>query len=76
MSTPIGGRRRVYSSFERKVIDPYKETYMNATTPGQRKNIAIAKIFPQLFTYWSEMGVVLTKEEEDRRSDVSNKKYL
>jgi hypothetical protein len=68
---PIGGRRRVYTQFERDQIDPFKQEYMAATTPAQRKAIAVADIFPKLFTYWSEQGLVFSKEEEHIRTNVS-----
>lgn len=70
MTTPIGGRKRVYTEEERKVIDPFKTSYMETTTPAERKSIAQVDIFPALFTYWSSIGVDLNADETNRRTEV------
>lgn len=75
MTTAIGGPRRVYDDKEREIIDGFRERYMACTTPGERRDLATKKLFPELFNYWSSLGVNLNQEEENRRSDVS-KKYL
>lgn len=62
---------RIYNEKEREVIDCHRETYMNTSTPAQRKIIAQSKIFPELFTYWSSIGIVITPDEETRRTNVS-----
>lgn len=71
MPPAFGERRRVYNQAERAVIDIYKSQYMQTTTPGERKALAQGKIFPDLFTYWSEKGVDLNASEMNVRSDVS-----
>jgi hypothetical protein len=72
MTSPLADRPLVYNEEERKVIDPYKDAYMKSTSPAQRRTIAQVDIFPKLFTYWSKIGLVLTDEEENSRSAVSN----
>jgi hypothetical protein len=52
-------------------MDKFKEEYMKTTTPAERKTIAQVHIFPALFTYWSSIGVDLSPEEMNRKSDVS-----
>ena len=71
MTPPIGVRKKVYEDDERDVINPFKDDYMKATTPAERKSIAQNLIFPALFSHWSEIGVDLNPEEENRRSEVS-----
>lgn len=72
MTPPLGVRKKVYNDDERKVIDPFKDDYMKATTPAERKSIAQNLIFPALFSHWSEIGLDLNPEEENTRSDVSS----
>jgi hypothetical protein len=62
---------RAYNDLEREVMDPFKPQYMNTTTPGERKTIAQAHIFPALFNHWSSIGINLTPDEMDLRTDVS-----
>jgi hypothetical protein len=71
MPPPIGVRRRAYNQDERRVIDEFKEEYMKTTTPAERKTISQVKIFPAIFEYWSKIGVDLTPDEMDKRSEVS-----
>jgi hypothetical protein len=71
MTTPIGGRKRVYTEEERKVIDPFKAAYMGTETPAERKTIAQVDIFPALFTYWSSIGIDLNMDETNKRTQVS-----
>jgi hypothetical protein len=63
-------RRPVYSKEERAVIDKFKEKYMAATYPFQRKSIAQLEMFPQLFNYWKEEGKIYDKKETRRKSNV------
>ena len=56
---------------ERKVIDPFKEQYMNTTSPAERRALAQADIFPKLFTYWSSIGINLNSDEMNLRTEVS-----
>lgn len=71
MPPAFGERRRTFNKAEREVIDIYKAQYMQTTTPGERKALAQGKIFPDLFSYWSEKGINLNSIEKNRRSDVS-----
>lgn len=70
-------RQRTYNLYERKVIDPFKERYMNTTTPAERRTLAQAHIFPDLFTYWSSIGIDLNSDERNERTNVSKSmKYV
>lgn len=51
MTKPPGRAQRVYNQQERAAIDPFKDDYLNATTPAARKAIAQVHIFPALFNY-------------------------
>jgi hypothetical protein len=64
-------RQRTYDAKERKVMDPFKERYMNTTSPAERRTLAQAHIFPDLFTYWSSIGINLNPDEMNQRTDVS-----
>jgi hypothetical protein len=69
---PIPNERpRTYDKKEREVIDPFKERYMNTTTPAERRSLAQGHIFPELFTYWSSIGIDLNPDEMNKRTDVS-----
>ena len=72
MSPPTGVRRRIYNEQERLVINPFKEGYMSAGTPAQRKNIA-KELFSKLFSYWSSIGLDLETDESNRRQGVRTK---
>lgn len=62
--TPQGATpHRVYSEEEHKVIDKYREKYMAATSPTERKTIAELEMFPELFNYWRESGLIFNKKE-------------
>jgi hypothetical protein len=56
---------------EREVIDPFKQQYMNTTSPAERRALAQAHIFPNLFTYWSSIGINLNSDEMNQRKEVS-----
>ena len=71
MPPPIVKDGRVFNKQERELINPFKELYMKTTTPSERKVIAQAHIFPKLFNYWSSIGVDITPEENNKRSEVS-----
>jgi hypothetical protein len=71
MPTPFLERPRAYSPPERRVMDIYKAQYMQTTTPAERRALAQAKIFPDLFTYWSSIGIDLNPTEKNIREDVS-----
>jgi hypothetical protein len=69
----LGGPPRIYDKPERKLIDQHKARYMNATSPSERRTIAITDIFPKLFNYWADLGKVLSDEEETIKTNVSKK---
>jgi hypothetical protein len=71
MTPPISVRRPVYNVGERKVLDVFREEYMQTTSPHERKTVAQVKIFPTMFKYWAQIGVDLTAEEMDKRTEVS-----
>lgn len=73
MPPQIGVRRKIYDIEERKCIDKFKEDYMNTTTPSERKSLAQNQIFPELFTYWSSIGVDINADEKNKRSEVRSK---
>ena len=65
-----GTTHRVYSAKERKVIDKFKEKYMEATSPTQRKNIAQLEMFPALFNYWKAQGKIYDRQATRVKSNV------
>jgi len=60
----------VYSDEELKVINKHKEKYLNATSPSQRKSIAQLEMFPDLFNYWKENGIIYDKKDTRIKSNV------
>lgn len=70
MPPPIDVRRRVYDELERKVMNPFKNDYMNCSTPAEQKAFATSKIFPELFNHWAKIGVNLNSDEMDKRTEV------
>ena len=59
MPPPIDVRRWVYDELERKVMNPFKNDYMNCSTPAERKAFATSKIFPKLFNHWAKTIVLM-----------------
>ena len=70
MPPPIDVRPRVYDELEGKVMNPFKNDYMNCSTPAERKAFATSKIFPELFNHWAKIGVNLNSDEMDKRTEV------
>ena len=70
MPPPIYVGRRVYDELERKVMNPFKNDYMNCSTPAERKAFATSKFFPKLFNHWAKIGVNLNSDEMDKRTEV------
>lgn len=61
---------RVYDEHELAAIHTFKDKYLEATTPAERKTIAQIDIFPGLFNYWKSIGKVYKKKETRMRSEV------
>ena len=70
-SNLTGSLKRVYNEQERAAIDIFKDRYMEATTPANRKTLAQLEIFPSLFNYWKSLGKVYSKRKIQKKSDVS-----
>ena len=60
----------VYSPDEHVIIDKYKERYMSAKTPFERKNLAQFEMFPELFKYWMRQGIIKDKRDTQAKSIV------
>lgn len=54
---------RVFSEDEHKVLYEYREKYMAATSPTERKAIAKIEMFPALFNHWRERGISFNTKE-------------
>ena len=65
-----GTTHRVYSAEEHKVIDKFKDKYMEASSASQRKNIAQLEMFPALFNYWKAEGKFYDRQATRVKSDV------
>jgi hypothetical protein len=50
----------LYSTEERAVIDVYKQDYLTAASPEERKQLAQTKILPAIFNYWARKGIEIT----------------
>src|ERR1700679_3734752 len=72
-SSGIRSRRvtRVYNTQERQVIDAFKDSYMQASTPAVRTWIAKNQIWPAIFKYWTDNGDVIDDSELQKRTVVS-----
>ena len=66
----------VYTREERTVLDKYKDKYMSATTPTERKTIAQLDIFPDLFNHWKKEGKSYNRKETRRKSLVRGSSFL
>lgn len=62
-------RARAYNTEERAIIDVRKAAYLQATSPPERKLIA-QEVLADLFTHWSEKGLVCTSVERAIRTKV------
>jgi hypothetical protein len=62
-------RQRVYNTEERAVIDVHKATYLQATSPAERKQIA-KEILADLFNHWSQKGILLEDVDISIRTKV------
>ena len=62
---------RVYNTQERQVIDAFKDSYMQASTPAVRTWIAKNQIWPAIFKYWTDNGDVIDDSELQKRTVVS-----
>jgi hypothetical protein len=66
-------RHRVYNARELEKIDSYKERYLKIPTPIERKDFAQDVIFPEVFNYWIELGMVFSAAEETKKKKVCGK---
>ena len=62
-------RQRAYNTEERAVIDVHKATYLQATSPAERKQIA-KEILADLFNHWSQKGILFTEVDITIRTKV------
>lgn len=63
-----GDRRKAfYTAQERAVIDPFKEIYLKAVSPQERKEVAAKQILPALFELWEKQGRDLSDETACRK---------
>lgn len=62
-------RQRAYNTEERAVIDVHKVTYLQATSPAERKQIA-KEILADLFNHWSQKGILFTEVDITIRTKV------
>ena len=62
-------RQRAYNTEERAVIDVHKATYLQATSPAERKQIA-KEILADLFNHWSQKGILLEDVDISIRTKV------
>ena len=58
-----------YNTEERAVIDVHKATYLQATSPAERKQIA-KEILADLFNHWSQKGILLEDVDISIRTKV------
>lgn len=62
--------RQVYNKGELEVINKFKDQYMAAPSPGQRKIIAQTQMFPMLFNYWKGKGIIYQNKDLRIKSNV------
>jgi hypothetical protein len=62
-------RQRAYNTKERAVIDVHKATYLQATSPAERKQIA-KEILADLFNHWSQKGILFEDVDISIRTKV------
>ena len=68
---PPQGRKAVYNTAERALLDPHKENYQRASTPEERKYVA-QEALASLFNYWASLGINLEdRNEKETRTKVS-----
>lgn len=66
-----------YDREELAIIKQYKERYMNATTPAERRHVVVGDLCLELFNFWVlSRHVCFTELEKERRVDVCPFVYI
>jgi hypothetical protein len=61
---------RVYNEEERDLINSFKDSYMAARTPTERRMITQTNILPKLFNYWKDRGKKYNKRDTKTKTNV------
>jgi hypothetical protein len=63
-------QHRVFNDRERAILEAFKDQYFDAPSAEARKELARWGIFPQIFNYWKDLGMVFTPAQEKKRKGV------
>lgn len=61
---------RVYTKEERNIINSFKDKYMAATSPSERRTIAQLEMLPKLFNYWKDRGITYNTKLRKTKTNV------